>query len=241
MSSHELVERVAELRRAGRTPKEIARALGLRPAEVTLLIRAIGATMPKREAPLAGCWVTDRWADRLTVTGHAEWAGRPALGDESTQPAEGGSGLAGVLVARDAGSTATVCGYLVDAWCLGVKDTLGPKSVERRKLPELVSRFFSTWRSQPPVPAPLELARHLVFGAVDYARGLGFEPHPDFARGAELLGVWTAGSSDVTFGMDGKPTYVSGPHDDARRIVATLRRTVGDGNFDFLVPPGPFR
>jgi hypothetical protein len=239
MSSHELVERVAELRRNGRTPKEIARALGMRPAEVALLIRAVGATTPKREAPLAGCWVTDHWADRLTVTGHPEWPGMSAPGDGSSQPGGVGSGMSGVLVARDTGAAATVCGYLVDAWCLGVKDTIGPKSVERRKLPEFVSRFFSTWRSHPPVPAPLELARHLVFGAADYARGLGFEPHPDFGRGAALLGAWTEGSSDVTFGMDGKPMYLSGPHDDARRIVATLRATVGDGNFGFLVEPGP--
>jgi hypothetical protein len=234
MSSHELVERVAELRRAGRTPKEIARALSVRPAEVALLIRANGAGTPRREAPLAGCWVTDHWADRLTVTGHAEWPGMSAPDSDAGQ-----LGLAGVLVARSSGSTATVCGYLVDAWCLGVKDTFGPKSVERRKLPACVSRFFGTWRSQPPVPAPLELARHLVFGAVDYARGLGFEPHPDFARGAALLGEWAEGNSDVTFGMDGKPMYISGPHDDAHRIMATLRRAVGDGNFGFLVQPGP--
>ena len=38
------------------------------------------------------------------------------------------------------------------------------------------------------LPCRLELARHLVFGAVDYARGLGFEPHPDFARGAVVEG-----------------------------------------------------
>lgn len=30
------------------------------------------------------------------------------------------------------------------------------------------------------VEAPIELARHLVFGAADYARGLGFEPARDF-------------------------------------------------------------
>jgi hypothetical protein len=239
MSSHELVERVAELRRAGRTPKEMARALGMRPAEVALLIRAIGATTPTREAPLAGCWVTDHWADRLTVTGHAEWPGMTAVEDGSQRSAGDGSGLVGVLVARDTGSTATACGYLVDAWCLGVKDTLGPTSMERRKLPEFVNRFFSTWRSRPPVPAPLELARHLTFGAVDYARGLGFEPHPDFARSAALLGAWTEGSSDVTFGMDGTPMYISGPHDDAPQIVATLRAAVGDGNFGFLLAPGP--
>src|SRR5215469_2965042 len=118
MSSHELVHRVAQLRRQGHTPKEIARALGLRPAEVALLIRAIGTTTPTRQAPLAGCWVTDHWADRLTVSGHPEWPGMsaPASGD-------GQSGLVGILVARDAGAAVSVCGYLVDAWCLGVKET----------------------------------------------------------------------------------------------------------------------
>ena len=51
--------RVAELRRDGRTPKEIARALGLKPAEVAPLIRAVGAAAPAREAKLVGCWITD--------------------------------------------------------------------------------------------------------------------------------------------------------------------------------------
>jgi hypothetical protein len=233
MSSHELVDRVAELRRAGRTPKEIARALGLKPAEVTLLIRAVAAAAPKREAPLAGCWVTDHWAHGLTVTGHPNWPGMSAA-----EPGQDPSGLASVLVARDPGSNATVCGYLVDAWCLGVKDIIGPSSVDRRKLPQFVHRYFST-RNATPVPAPLELARHLVFGAADYARRLGFEPHPDFARGASLLGEWQAGSSDVTFGMDGRPMYISGPRDDAHGIVARLRAKVGDGNFGFVIQSGP--
>jgi hypothetical protein len=59
-----------------------------------------------------------------------------------------------------------------------VKNTNGPKTMERRKLPDFARVFFSAWPSQAPVLAPLELARHIVFGAVDYARDLGFEPHP---------------------------------------------------------------
>jgi len=90
------------------------------------------------------------------------------------------------------------------------------------------------------MPAPLDLARHVVFGAVDYARGMGFEPHPDFARGAGLLGDWDEGTSDVTFGWDGKPMYINGPRDDTYGTMAKLRRAVGDGNFDYLIQfPGP--
>lgn len=225
MPSPELIEHVAELRRAGRKPKEIARALGLRPAEVTPLIRAVGAAAPRGEAALAGCWVSDNWAAGLTVDGHPEWPGVQAAED-------GDSGLVGVLVAREHGSSVSVCGYLVDVWCLGVKNCNGPKTMDRRKLPDFVSFFFSSF-SQPPVPAPLELARHVVFGAVDYARGMGFEPHPDFARCAGHLGEWNA-SSHITFGREGMPMYIQGPHDDMFDVMTTLRKNVGDGNFHYL-------
>jgi hypothetical protein len=116
-----------------------------------------------------------------------------------------------------------------------VKNTNGPKTMDRRKLPDFIRTFFMAWPSRAPVPAPLELARHIVFGAVDYARSLGFAPHPDFAKGATVLGDWEAGSSDVTFGHDGKPFYIDGPSDDTYATMAKLRQAVGDGNFDYLV------
>jgi hypothetical protein len=65
----ELMQRVAELRQKGRSPKEVARAVGLRSADVMPVIRAIAAQAPKREAPVAGCWVTGHWSDNLGVTG----------------------------------------------------------------------------------------------------------------------------------------------------------------------------
>jgi hypothetical protein len=229
MASQELMERVAELRRAGRTPKEIARALGLKPAEVAPLIRAVGAAAPKQEAPLAGCWISDNWAAGLTVRDHPEWPGVQAT-------EEGESGLVGVVVAREHGSSVSACGYLVDVWCLGVKNCNGPKTMDRRKLPDFARKIFGSF-SQPPVPAPLDLAQQVVFGAVGYARGMGLEPHPDFAKCAGLLGDWN-GSSDITFGRDGIPTYIEGPHDDTFRIMATLRQTVGDGNFHYLAQIG---
>lgn len=169
------------------------------------------------------------------MTGHDDW---PGLGQEESK--SGDSGLVGVLVARDTGSTVLACGFLVDVFCLGVKDTNGPKTMNRAKLPDFTRRFFSSWPSQPPLAVPLELARHVVFGAVDYARALGFEPHPDFAKGAAVLGDWEAGSSDVTFGRDGKPFYVNGPYDDTYATMEKLRRAVGDGNFDCAIGfPGP--
>ncbi|WP_200834410.1 hypothetical protein [Amycolatopsis alkalitolerans] len=84
--------------------------------------------------------------------------------------------------------------------------------------------------------APIELARHLVFGAVEYARGLDFEPHRDFGDVAAHLGAWE-GPSAITFGRDGKPFYTSGPHDNPAQVVKKLQRAVGR-EFDYIVADG---
>jgi hypothetical protein len=230
MTNPEMIERVRELRQRGRTPKEIARTLGLPRAEAASLIRTVAAARPTREAALVGCWVNHNWSAGLTVTGHSEWPGVGAAAESAE------SGLVNVLVARETGSRVSACGYLVDAWCLGVKNALGPRSMDRRKLPEFRAWFFRSY-DQPPLVVPIELARHLVFGAVQYARELGFEPHPDFAGCAGHLGAWDS-SSDITFGHEGKPMYIQGPYDDAARIIRTLRRSVGDDNFHYLTQFG---
>jgi hypothetical protein len=62
MTNPELIEQVRELRQRGRTPKEIARTLGLPPSAVAPLIRAVAAAQPAREAAFVGCWVNQGWA-----------------------------------------------------------------------------------------------------------------------------------------------------------------------------------
>ena len=111
---------------------------------------------------------------------------------------------------------------------------IGPHGVERRRLLEYLSQFFASYGA-PPVEVPAELAQHLVFGAVEYARGLGFEPADGFGACAGHLGQF-AGLSPIRFGRDGKPFYIAGPHDDAARVMRMLSRTVGQGNFRYLVP-----
>jgi hypothetical protein len=187
MPDEELLERVRELRARGRSPKEIARALKVTPATVTPLIQRLAAAEPQKEAPLIGCWVNQGWSSSVRFTGHPEW---PDTGAAEAAEA-GGSGLVIVVVARERGSSARVCEFLVDTWCLGVKNALGPKPVERRKLPSFCADAFRSYPGEP-VGVPLVLAQRIVFGAVGYARGLGFEPHADFAKAAEHLGSGTA-------------------------------------------------
>ncbi|MGH3980622.1 MAG: helix-turn-helix domain-containing protein [Pseudonocardiaceae bacterium] len=230
----DLLDRVRGLRAAGRSPKEIARALGMRPAAVAPLVRTIAAEamVADPEPAVVGCWTNPGWSTGLTVDGHEEWP-------DITTANHAASGLVGVVVARrHRPQRVSVCGYLVDVYCLGVKDTLGPRVMNERDLPAFLRNFFSGFEdARTPLEVPLDLARHLVWGAVDYARQLGFEPARDFKPAAGHLGPWEE-TSDITFGRDGAPLYVQGPHDDPGKVFRTLSRSVGDGNYHYIATAG---
>jgi hypothetical protein len=202
---------------------------GLPSATVAPLVRAIAAEDQANalEREITGCWVSAGWSEGLTVAGDHGW---PRGGAAES----GASGLVSVLVARDEGrGRVSACGYLSDVWCLGVKDILGPRLMVVRALPAFTRQFFSAYRD-PPLEAPAELARQLVFGAVEFARGLGFEPAPGFEKAAAHLGPWACPSA-ISFGRDGKPFFIQGPRDNAARIMNTLHRSAGRDNYHFLV------
>lgn len=234
MLDDDLRGRVRELRAAGRSPKQIARALGVRPAAVAPLVRTLAqqdaAAQP--QPAVVGCWVSPGWSAALTVDGHEDWL------DVAT-PDGGPEGVACVVVARrHRPQRVSVCGYLVDVYCLGVKNALGPQIMNERDLPAFRRRFFTPFdQVAAPLAAPLELARHLVYGAADYARRLGFEPAPDFKPAAGHLGPWQQ-TSAITFGRYGVPLYVAGPFDNPTRVIRTLTSSVGDGNFHVIAPVG---
>jgi hypothetical protein len=228
MDSQELTGRVRAACARGHSPKQIARALGVPPATVAPLVRAIAAAdqADAGERKLVGCWVSPGWSQGLTVHSDPEW---PDV--DVADP--GAQGLVSVLVTRqERYGRVGVCGWLVDVWCLGVKDVVGPRVTDERRAAECTRSYFAAYQA-PPLQAPAELARHLVFGAVAYARSLGFEPAPGFQATAGHLGPW-AGLSVIGFGRHGKPFFVQGPHDNAAAILTTLERSVGPDNFHFV-------
>jgi hypothetical protein len=232
MVDDETIHDVRELRARGLSPKEIARALGLRPAIVADLVRKLAAERDADgpDAGLAECWINAGWSAGLTITGHPEWF------DPGAQ--DGTGGLASVLVARRRRHrrAAVVCVYLVDVYCLGVKNAIGPDNMDDEALRRFTRHVFSAYEA-PPIPAAIELARELVLGAAEYAHALGLAPHPDFRQARAHLGPW-AGPSAITFGCNGTPTYIEGPYDNPRHVLRTLRRAVGRNGFHYTVIDG---
>jgi hypothetical protein len=216
---------ILELRQKKLTPKQIARQLGLKVAEVTRFIKARGEETAidlaaKGElAPITECLINTNSAKRLL---------------EKAEIEDGVGGLAAVIITRNIGHNRLLsCSYLVDYWCLGVKDVMGPAKMNEIKYKNFINRIYSPF-ADGYQEISLEEAQAIVLGAVDYAAKLGLRPHADFNQKAKAhLGEYK-GSIKLEFGHEGKPFFISGPYDNVSKILNTLRQTVGEDNFDFL-------
>ena len=142
-----------------------------------------------------------------------------------------------VLARRVRDDRLVVTTYLVDLYCLGLKDTM---FFPNKGIPEYKAMLRKVFRSAPPVKCSPELAQILVYGAIEYAARFGFQPHKDFRITQHALGPNDSPTIpiDVTFGHNGKPFFVAGPNDNVRKIVQQLERATGGcagETFDILV------
>ncbi|MEC4014918.1 hypothetical protein [Streptomyces sp. H27-D2] len=233
MRDEELLARVREMRERGSAPKQIAKALGLRPAQAAVLVRQAAEAAQAHIAPderlVVGCWVNAGWSAGLGMAGATDWAAADPLGQD---PDTGG--FAQVLLARqERASKVTVTGFLVDVYCLGVKNVTGPEMMGSGSLTTYVPTYYSAF-GHPPLSIGVEQAQRIVHGTVAYARSLGFEPAAGFADAAVHLGTPPEGLPAIGFGRDGKPFYFSGPYDDPRKVIQTLERTCGPDNYHYF-------
>ena len=96
-------------------------------------------------------------------------------------------GLARIVVTRSQENGKAMLGvFLVDIFCLGVKNAfcnegLGSRQIEDKLLP----RFY---QNEKPTRVGINYAKEIICGAVEYAKSLGFEPHPDFELSRHVLG-----------------------------------------------------
>ena len=218
---------IISLREKRLTAKQIARKLSLKVADVNRVIKAnasekaIAAGKTEELAPVAQCLCNRSSAEQLLE--------KP---DGEEDEMMGGLGM--ILVARTTGYKRFEVGtYMVDYWCLGLKDTIGIKKmndIKYRQFLEMVYQGFPEGYQE----ISLEQAQAIVYGAIDYGESLGFKPHKDFKKTQPHLGKWS-GKPKLTFGRVGKPYYIAGPYDNSDRIMETLRKNVGFGNFDYVI------
>jgi hypothetical protein len=135
------------------------------------------------------------------------------------------------IVRKHAGGNFTICIYLVDLACLGVKDTSYLYNVLPVKLDEVqqvIDREIS-----------YTLAHNIIYAAIEYAEDFGFRPHKDFTQ---ITSCFLEEDSDdiplmqIPCGNleDGKPLYINTGAENfaqSKQIIHQLKDTAGRGNF----------
>ena len=163
------------MRARGSGPKQIAKVLGLRPAQAALVRRVAEAQQagvgPAGRA-VVGCFVNAGWSVGLGMDAAPDWAASDPLHDREGL---GTGGFAQILLARrERASRVTVCGFLVDVYCLGVKNVTGPEVMGAGSFQAYARSYYSAF-DHPPLSIGVEQAQAIVHGAVAYARALGFD------------------------------------------------------------------
>ena len=152
------------------------------------------------------------------------------------------AGIGWVVISRQlSNGQIAFAAFLVDAFCLGVKnvhfDVVGPLDYQER----VVANLGDSSGRQKISPA---YARKLVEEAVAFAQRFGIGPHADYHRASAIFGDIDASSctEQFTFGKDGKPFFIPGPNDSpakCQRIIAQLQQHAGPDGSDYIVQLSP--
>lgn len=147
-------------------------------------------------------------------------------------------GIAQVIVARKhTNGNVTVCIYIVDLFCLGVKQTQYLFNISETEYREKTEGLENVELES----ISYTLAHNIVFAGLEYAEEYGFKPHKEFTSITKFMleeDTEDIELIDIECGKNGKPFYISGPYEDQvtrKKILAQLERSAGPGNYEFLL------
>ncbi len=141
-----------------------------------------------------------------------------------------------VIARQDSEGQHVFASFLVDVYCLGVKDAFW-RTGTRAEFQDVI-RQMDEMRTMIAID-PACLVK-IVKGAVEYAQSLGFPPPTDYHHASRLLeGIDPATCPETyTFGRDGLPFYFQGPNESPAQAQAIVQR-VRERRGDFVVMLGP--
>jgi hypothetical protein len=136
-----------------------------------------------------------------------------------------------IITRRHTGGRISVAMYLVDTYCLGVKDTFFKLRLEDYELENMLDRIPNIRECS------YEEAHSWVYGAIAWAEEAGIEPDKSFAVTKYMLEEDNDGIPliEYEFGRDGKHLLVANNNLEASRYLPLLKKNLGEGNFEFTI------
>ena len=118
-----------------------------------------------------------------------------------------------LIIRRLPNGNMLIANYLVDTWCLGVKDAF-VREISR----EMLKPFLT---QQPMEPQSPEYCKALIMGAIEYGKSNGLNPNIDKKSKQMISGIkYSPDDYSFEFGKNGEPFYMNGPYD--HELVPTM-------------------
>lgn len=140
-----------------------------------------------------------------------------------------GEGLV-IVTRKHTGGRISMASFLVDAYCLGVKDSFYRLRIEDDEVEEMVDQVGAEECSY-------DEAHNWIYGAIAYAEEAGIKPDKSFALTQYMLEEDTDDIPliEYEFGKDGKHTLIAHSRLEASRYLPLLRENMGEGNYSYMI------
>ncbi|GAB1453949.1 hypothetical protein MASR2M47_40050 [Draconibacterium sp.] len=164
-----------------------------------------------RTLPIHECWINSDWEE---------------------------SGVANIVIARmHTNGNITFCLYLVDLYCLGVKDSFFQFNIIHAEYKNFLEKLEDKMDME---LTEYVLVHNIILSGVEYAEEFGFKPYKDFTSVTQFM--LEEDTDDIELieiecGKDGKPLYIQGPYENtatANKIIKQLEHIAGKDNFHFI-------
>lgn len=133
-------------------------------------------------------------------------------------------GISPVIVSRKLTKDLYVfISYLIDFWCLGLKDTIIKFGITQKDLSQIYNRYDDCGLET----ISYQDARSLILGAIDFAKIIEIAPHSSWdGMFSSFVEAHLAYEKKFSFGQEGKHHYVFSPNDNELYNVQEIMEKV---------------
>ena len=145
--------------------------------------------------------------------------------------------MAVVVIRQHKQGTFTLAAFLLDRWCVGVKDALWDFNISESQLNDFLDHYRQAMRVFEEVS--YTEAHNWVYGAKDWATNAGIEPCKDFSLAKYIMEEDDDNVEliEYEFGLDGEYCLEAKNQQEANKYLPALRHTLGEGNFRVIISP----
>ena len=147
-------------------------------------------------------------------------------------------GIDDIIVTRQhTGGRISIACYVVDYYCLGVKNSFYRLRIEDY---ELHDQMRNEWSGLTFRECSYEEAHNRIYGAIAFAEEAGIAPHKSFALTQYMLEEDTDDVPliEYEYGKDGKHLLICDTQLEASKYLPLLEKNLGKGNYDYIIGIG---